>query len=137
AAEFVRLHRTSLGGKLACRYVAAHRKGSTRTSVYHSSIVGFPNATIITVRQRQPLDGLRPASQTMPPSPIHNAPRCGKELAVYMIPAAVAPAGFRRPCVSAHSPVVQGSCGATNHGEQNRQRASESPRNGALHLYLK
>jgi hypothetical protein len=34
AAEFVRLHRTSLGGKLACRYVAAQRKGSTRTSAF-------------------------------------------------------------------------------------------------------
>src|SRR5215472_8638737 len=39
AAEFVRLHRTSLGGKLACRYVAAQRKGSTRTSACHSSRV--------------------------------------------------------------------------------------------------
>src|SRR5215472_18131540 len=66
AAEFVRLHRTSLGGKLACQYVAAQRKGSTRTSACHSSIVGFPNATIITVRRRQPLDGLRPASQMAP-----------------------------------------------------------------------
>src|SRR5215469_9050605 len=65
AAEFVR----SIGhywGELACRYVAAQRKGSTRTSACHSSIVGSPNATIITVRRRQPLDGLRPASQMAP-----------------------------------------------------------------------
>ena len=44
----------------------AQREGSTRTSACHSSIVGFPNATIITVRRRQPLDGLRPASQMAP-----------------------------------------------------------------------
>src|SRR5262249_50731470 len=78
AAELIRVHRTSLGREPACRHVAAQRTGSTRTSACHSSIVGFPNATIITVRRRQPLDGLRPASQTAPPNPIHEGPRCGK-----------------------------------------------------------
>src|SRR5262245_39985307 len=78
AAEFVRLHRTSLGKSWPAGTSLLSARESTRTSACHSSIVGFPNATIITVRGRQPLDGLRPASQTTPPSPIHEGARCGK-----------------------------------------------------------
>jgi hypothetical protein len=54
AAEFVwlKIGHHCRGGKLPCRYVAAQREGSTRTSACHSSIVGSPNATIITVRRR-------------------------------------------------------------------------------------
>jgi hypothetical protein len=65
AAEFVwlKIGHHCRRGKLPCWYVAAQREGSTRTSACHSSIVGSPNATIITVRRCQPLDGLRPASQ--------------------------------------------------------------------------
>src|SRR5215475_10918503 len=67
-----------IGGKAGLPVRRCSAQGIDQDVGLHSSIVGFPNATIITVRRRQPLDGLRPASQTAPPNPIHEGPRCGK-----------------------------------------------------------